>query len=544
LSAARRDAQHRTAWEALHALGLLWSARDYERAGEFRREALEVARSIGDPTLVARSLNRVGNWHLNLERPLEGRAHHEEALAIFEEIGDASGVAETIDLIAMSHLIGGDEVTAAASYERSVALFEARGDRRGLANALALLAICGPSYHTWCCIGWQSDRIPQILTSGDPVRLAREIGWRAGEVFCLELLAECHGWLGAYDRALPMAHEALAISDELQHLQWQTYADYALGWLLLDLLAPARALERLERGHAVARRLGSRTWMRWTAAPLSLARLRSGDARGAAALLDEVDRLTFTRPDARPDAAHGTLGERHLWSVRAELALAAADASRALEILDARLSVEAKAAERAIAAAVPGGRVVSGVPRLSLLRARALIELGRVDEADISLSIAQADAAAQGARSLLWRIAAEQSRVHRTRGVRADARRCADEARAIADELAQRIDDAELRATFIAGLDALLPAKRELTARQAAKARYDGLTRREREVAQLVADGKANRAIARALGVGERTVEGHVASALAKLGFSSRAQLAAWAVERGLVRTPPSNSAR
>jgi non-specific serine/threonine protein kinase len=74
------------------------------------------------------------------------------------------------------------------------------------------------------------------------------------------------------------------------------------------------------------------------------------------------------------------------------------------------------------------------------------------------------------------------------------------------------------------------------TTRQAAKATFGGLTRRERDTAGLVAQGKPNRAIARTLGIGERTVEGYVASALAKLDFTSRTQLAVWAAEQGLVR--------
>ena len=53
-------------------------------------------------------------------------------------------------------------------------------------------------------------------------------------------------------------------------------------------------------------------------------------------------------------------------------------------------------------------------------------------------------------------------------------------------------------------------------------------------VAELVARGKPNRAIARHLGIGERTVEGYVAGALGKLGFTSRTQLAAWAVAVGM----------
>jgi DNA-binding NarL/FixJ family response regulator len=54
------------------------------------------------------------------------------------------------------------------------------------------------------------------------------------------------------------------------------------------------------------------------------------------------------------------------------------------------------------------------------------------------------------------------------------------------------------------------------------------LTRRESEVAALIADGLSNRAIAERLSVSERTVEHHVAATFGKLGLRSRAQLAAF----------------
>ena len=59
-----------------------------------------------------------------------------------------------------------------------------------------------------------------------------------------------------------------------------------------------------------------------------------------------------------------------------------------------------------------------------------------------------------------------------------------------------------------------------------------GLTAREREVASLVAAGESNREIAEALVISQGTAEIHVKHILGKLGFKSRAQIAAWVAER------------
>jgi DNA-binding NarL/FixJ family response regulator len=62
------------------------------------------------------------------------------------------------------------------------------------------------------------------------------------------------------------------------------------------------------------------------------------------------------------------------------------------------------------------------------------------------------------------------------------------------------------------------------------------LTSREAEVLGLLAEGRSNKAIARALFVSERTVKFHVSSILAKLDVTNRTQAAAVARERGLIR--------
>jgi DNA-binding NarL/FixJ family response regulator len=74
---------------------------------------------------------------------------------------------------------------------------------------------------------------------------------------------------------------------------------------------------------------------------------------------------------------------------------------------------------------------------------------------------------------------------------------------------------------------------------QAAKQAFDGLTQREREVVQLIAEGRSNAEIAAGLVLGKRTVETHISSILRKLGVTSRAQIVTWAVARGLVTMTP-----
>jgi len=67
------------------------------------------------------------------------------------------------------------------------------------------------------------------------------------------------------------------------------------------------------------------------------------------------------------------------------------------------------------------------------------------------------------------------------------------------------------------------------------------LTRREREVAKLVAEGLTSKEIAQRLFISERTAEGHVEQIRSKLGFRSRSQIAAWVASDGLegdARTP------
>jgi DNA-binding NarL/FixJ family response regulator len=71
-------------------------------------------------------------------------------------------------------------------------------------------------------------------------------------------------------------------------------------------------------------------------------------------------------------------------------------------------------------------------------------------------------------------------------------------------------------------------AGNQKTALNDGKARPNNATRRECEIAGLVADGLTNREIAERLVLSERTVEGHIANLFAKVNVNSRTQLATW----------------
>lgn len=64
------------------------------------------------------------------------------------------------------------------------------------------------------------------------------------------------------------------------------------------------------------------------------------------------------------------------------------------------------------------------------------------------------------------------------------------------------------------------------------------LSDRELEVVRLVATGMLNKQIARALGIGEKTVKAHLSRVFQRLGVTKRSQAVAWAVDNGLLEAP------
>jgi predicted ATPase/DNA-binding CsgD family transcriptional regulator len=136
-----------------------------------------------------------------------------------------------------------------------------------------------------------------------------------------------------------------------------------------------------------------------------------------------------------------------------------------------------------------------------------------------------------GCANAVWRLSG--ARIGRTGPFQEIDERCAEQARA---RLGAAAFDVIFTEGTVFGIDEAIryALGDKPTKPVSAPARADepgGLTKREREIAELITQGMSNKAIAARLVIGRRTVETHVENILVKLGFTSRAQVASWLVE-------------
>ncbi|HLY23993.1 MAG TPA: LuxR C-terminal-related transcriptional regulator [bacterium] len=266
---------------------------------------------------------------------------------------------------------------------------------------------------------------------------------------------------------------------------------------------PADAVPRVEEALAVCRAIGDRWWELEALAMLGTVATMRGDYPRAGACLTEC--LTLSRETGNANNTSYALRGLGVLAVRR------GDAAGALvhytECLDLCRRVR-----------TPGiiAECFEGLARTAALRReheRAAVLFGAADALFQSL----------GGRLPLWADESEHDRhVAAARSKMGPAAFAAADGRGRAMTVDQALEYA------------LPPAPPGRTPRDA---EAETLTAREREVASLVAQGLTNRQVAARLVVTERTAETHVQNILNKLGFTSRAQIAAWAVAQGLLPT-------
>nr|HET6901729.1 AAA family ATPase [Ktedonobacteraceae bacterium] len=510
-------------WQSMTALGFLWTGHDYERAGVWFHQALALTAELTDPTLRARSLNLLGNWLQNTGQIQKALEAHHEALRLFEARADKQGMADTLSELGMASFFAGDPARAVKDFfGRVIELFRSLGDRQSLSSSLAGRAVDVAPEMIETTFSALLTRDECVQDTEEALLLARQTNTPAGQSFAEMASTWVLSSFGEFGPALAHAQEALRIATAIEHQEWIAATNGALGQLYLLLLEPDRAVACLETGLAGAQALGSMIWIGYLTPYLALANnLRQDFPRAEAVLKSVLPR------EQQP----GNFFERQAARVWGELALVQGDAARAL-----------RTAEHLIASAP--GDMLQPIPHLLALKGEALLTLKRLEEAARALEDAKLGAEQRQAPSILWRIQRSLGRVYHLLKREEQAQREWSEARDIIARLAATIDETALREHFLHTALASLPASqagspqgKPLSPEALISSKYGGLSAREREVAVLVAQGRSNRDIAASLVVSERTAEAHVSNILGKLGFTTRVQIAAWAVEKGLTTT-------
>jgi len=427
LQIADAAGERQVEWRALLDLGRLWASRDYNQVRDYFQRALELARRMDDPAVLAGSLNWMGNWHANAEDPLRAVEYHREALEIVEELGDQRDLANTLDLLGLAHLLGGNLTAAVRTYDRAIALSRELDDRPRLVTALIARAVT-VSEPVKLALVPVSPPLDFLRDLEEAIRIAREIGSASDEAWACWALGLLHTGQGRYGSALEVIQSGLHIALEIGHREYEVASRCFLGVLYVELLAPEQALRQLKGALTLAGELHSQLYIHYI----------TGALAGAYCLLDDLAAAqTCLEAVLSPQTPMDTMGKRYCWARRAELALSQGDLALTLDITD-----------RLIGSA-PGMSPGCVITFLWKLKGEALAAMGRTDEACFLLRGAVENARATEERFLLWRLHASLGRLYHAIDRQPEAEVELSHARELVEELADTVPDGELRDNYL-----------------------------------------------------------------------------------------------
>jgi len=435
-----------------------------------------------------------------------------DELASLEEDGGLDHGARLFRQAAMWAWIKGDGADARAFADRSGDVARRTGD--------VGLEVQARRFQILVAYGQDRDRAAAIAALGDNAAFARAHGVAISELWADMYLAMVTG-------RLQDAESARQMSEQMGGAWlWQTAKLEAMLHLMEGRPDPSAAI--LGR---IRREVSSRILLAaWITVREAFVRLHRGDLEEARKLLEEASAATDAGScgwwiAADWSAARGWLAweEGHLQEACAHLATAGGDD------------------------VIGNYYTTSPAPVFLALRVDALLRLGRPDEAAAAVSEFEAFDPGRD-RFMAAALAAARFRLDPTPQRALTAQTTAAAApwpwlHALVGcwrgELLRdtgAAEDARKRFEAIGaqlGTHRVHAVLRGLGVRQSREEHGAGvLSPRELEVADLVAEGLSNPAIARRLYLSRPTVASHVAHILTKLGFSSRAQIAAWAAQR------------
>ena len=384
--------------------------------------------------------------------------------------------------------------------EASLALSRRRGDTLGMASAFSLLEHVARS---------RGDHARAVALPEQSLALFRELGDTWGIATALVAVGNAARLAADYPRARTALEESLDLFRGLRDPSGLAAALHFLGLVARDQGDYARAGTAASESLRVSREQGDASRQAFSLHLLGLIARDQGDYGGAQGQFEQSLGLFREMGDA--------WGITTVLISLAAAALSAGDVDRAAGLFGESLTIRRDLGDRpGIVECLEG---VAGVTALAGHAVRAARLLGAAAAQREALGAPSPVERGEGRR--------EQTadRVRRRLGKQAFA-----EARAAGRQLTvqQAVEEALAAVSAAAGADS--PAGTE------AAVPAGGLTERELEVAALVAEGRSNRQIAAALVVTLGTAANHVQHILDKLGLHSRAQIATWAVARGLRR--------
>jgi DNA-binding NarL/FixJ family response regulator len=402
---------------------------------------------------------------------------------------EASARAAGATMLALGLSIAGDEAAAAEAVETALAAFDEVTDEELVSAAELLTAV------PWGLTG--VERLHDALATAQRAATAVRAGGNGAVAVVFDTAAMLAlAQLGRTREAIAAADltdQAARVTGNDQTVQWVLWMR---GWILLEHGDAAAAMTAAEESVALAERLEA-SWMVTVAgAVLGWALVEHGRCAEGRPLIAAYDSepgwiCRWAPPLVEASIGLGDLDTAATHAERAAtyanalpLAGARAAAGRAGALVALARGDAARAAELALAAAADAERIDSmlDVARSRLLAGRAL------GGSDREAAIRELEAAE--------RLAAD-----------AGVTRVADEAVRELRRLGRRVGRGGKRAAGDEGVA--------------------GLSTREREVAELVAEGLTNREIAARLFLSEKTIETHLSHTFGKLGVRSRAQVAA-----------------
>jgi predicted ATPase/DNA-binding CsgD family transcriptional regulator len=366
----------------------------------------------------------------------------------------------------------------------------------GSGRVEAGLRLGGALWHFWDLRGHLSEgraRLVELLATG--------AGTPAARAKALHAAAYLAFVQGDGSEAIRLAEEALALGRDTIHPLMLASALVGLATGALIAGDPARAAALCEEALDACRAVGERRGMYYALYGLMEAARFRGDIDHAISLMEEGHALTRAQGDPWSIA--------FALSILGNLVLQRGDADRA-----GTLQRESLVLRHAIEDSVGIGRCLDGLGWVASAQ-------GQPVRAARLFGAAEALRERVGAAPHLpWRAEHERRVTDAWMSLAEDAF-----AAEWCEGRALSLDEA---IAYALAFEQPVPADTTTPTRPSQGVRPGGLSPRELEVALLIAQGQTNRRIAEALVIAEWTVDTHVRHILTKLGFRSRAQVAAW----------------